>query len=63
MKAIAVVPGTAMLRLVDRSEPSITSPDEVYQLMDLFPQTMQQRPSVQYIPVPYKKVAGREKTG
>lgn len=33
-------------------------PDEVYQLMDLFPQTMQQRPSVQYIPVPYKKFKG-----
>lgn len=30
-------------------------PAEVYQLMDLFPQAMQQRPSVQYIPVPYKK--------
>lgn len=30
-------------------------PDEVYQLMDLFPQTKQQRPSVQYIPFPYKK--------
>jgi len=29
MRAIAVVPGTAQLRLVDRSEPSITSPDEV----------------------------------
>jgi threonine dehydrogenase-like Zn-dependent dehydrogenase len=29
MKAIAVVPGTTQVRLVDRSEPSITSPDEV----------------------------------
>lgn len=29
MKAIAVVPGTTTLRLVDRSEPSITAPDEV----------------------------------
>lgn len=29
MKAIAVVPGTAALRMVDRPEPSITSPDEV----------------------------------
>jgi threonine dehydrogenase-like Zn-dependent dehydrogenase len=29
MKAIAVVPGTAQVRLVDRSEPSITLPDEV----------------------------------
>jgi ClpP class serine protease len=35
-------------------------PEEIYQLMDLFPQAMQQRPSVQYIPVPYKP-AGREK--
>jgi ClpP class serine protease len=29
-------------------------PKEVYQLMDLFPQAVQQRPSVQYIPIPYK---------
>jgi glucose 1-dehydrogenase len=29
MKAIAVVPGTAQVRLVDRPEPSITSPDEL----------------------------------
>jgi threonine dehydrogenase-like Zn-dependent dehydrogenase len=29
MKAIAVVPGTPALRMVDRPEPSITSPDEV----------------------------------
>jgi glucose 1-dehydrogenase len=29
MKAIAVVPGTVQVRLVDRPEPSITSPDEV----------------------------------
>jgi ClpP class serine protease len=29
-------------------------PNEVYQLMDLFPQALQQRPSVQYIPIPYK---------
>ena len=29
MKAIAVVPDTSQLRLVDRSEPFITSPDEV----------------------------------
>lgn len=28
-------------------------PLEVYQLMDLYPQAPQQRPSVQYIPVPY----------
>jgi ClpP class serine protease len=29
-------------------------PEEIYQLMDLFPQAMQRRPSVQYIPIPYK---------
>lgn len=36
-------------------------PGEVYELMDLFPQSMQQRPSVQYIPVPYKKAQEQEK--
>ncbi|MDN7024595.1 hypothetical protein FGU65_06790 [Methanoculleus sp. FWC-SCC1] len=34
-------------------------PDEVYRLMDLFPQAMPRRPSVEYIPVPYKE--GRKK--
>ncbi|HQJ10173.1 MAG TPA: ATP-dependent Clp protease proteolytic subunit [Deltaproteobacteria bacterium] len=34
-------------------------PKEVYQLMDLFPQALQQRPSVQYIPIPYKS-GGRQ---
>ena len=29
-------------------------PEEVYDLMDLYPQTSQQRPSVQYIPMPYR---------
>ncbi len=29
-------------------------PGEVYELMSLYPQPFQQRPSVQYIPVPYK---------
>jgi ClpP class serine protease len=29
-------------------------PQEVYDLMDLYPQTSQQRPSVQYIPMPYR---------
>jgi threonine dehydrogenase-like Zn-dependent dehydrogenase len=29
MKAIAIVPGTTTLRLVDRPEPSIAAPDEV----------------------------------
>jgi ClpP class serine protease len=30
-------------------------PPEIYQLMDLFPQAMVRRPSVEYIPVPYQK--------
>jgi ClpP class serine protease len=30
-------------------------PDEIYRLMDLFPQAMPRRPSVAYIPVPYHK--------
>lgn len=29
-------------------------PGTIYRLMDLFPQAQQQRPSVQYVPVPYK---------
>lgn len=36
---------------------SCNMPDEIYELMELFPQASPQRPSVQYIPVPYKKVA------
>jgi len=30
-------------------------PPEVYTLMDLYPQPAQQRPSVQYIPIPYER--------
>lgn len=30
-------------------------PKEIYQLMDLYPQNPSMRPSVQYIPLPYKK--------
>jgi ClpP class serine protease len=30
---------------------------EIYELMELYPQTGQRRPSVQYIPVPYKRTA------
>ncbi|NYT04883.1 MAG: hypothetical protein GKC04_00705 [Methanomicrobiales archaeon] len=30
-------------------------PAEIYALMELFPQAMQRRPSVEYIPVPYRK--------
>jgi ClpP class serine protease len=33
---------------------SIEVPEEVYDLMDLYPQASQQRPSVQYVPVPYR---------
>ena len=29
-------------------------PEEVYQLMELYPQPAQRRPSVQYVPVPLK---------
>ncbi len=28
-------------------------PEEIYQLMNLYPQTLQRRPSVEYIPLPY----------
>lgn len=35
-------------------------PGEVYQLMELYPQPVQRRPSVQFIPVPYR---GREDNG
>ncbi|MEN6466813.1 MAG: ATP-dependent Clp protease proteolytic subunit, partial [Syntrophaceae bacterium] len=33
---------------------SLGLPDEIYELMDLFPQAQPQRPSVQYVPIPYK---------
>lgn len=36
-------------------------PVEVYQLMNLYPQPMQRRPSVQYIPSPYKSENGNAK--
>lgn len=32
---------------------SVDVPEEVYDLMDLYPQTSQRRPSVQYVPMPY----------
>lgn len=35
-------------------------PEEIYQLMDLFPQANPRRPSVQYIPVPYKKSSDKQ---
>ncbi len=40
---------------------SCAMPEEIYSLMELYPQASPQRPSVQYIPVPYKKIAGSEK--
>jgi ClpP class serine protease len=30
-------------------------PSEIYQLMDLYPQAANLRPSVQYIPLPYER--------
>ena len=33
-------------------------PLEVYDLMDLYPQAGRQRPSVQYVPIPYREPAG-----
>jgi ClpP class serine protease len=33
---------------------SVDMPGEVYEMMDLYPQTSQRRPSVQYIPMPYR---------
>jgi len=35
-------------------------PEEIYQLMDLFPETVQQSFSVQYVTIPYKRVGERE---
>jgi ClpP class serine protease len=37
----------------------IKVPEEVYDLMDLYPQTSQRRPSVQYVPMPYRGDEGR----
>ena len=34
-------------------------PDEVYQLMDLYPQAADKRPSVSYIPMPYRREGER----
>ena len=33
---------------------STEMPKEVYDLMNLYPQTAQRRPSVEYIPIPYR---------
>jgi ClpP class serine protease len=44
---------------------STEMPKEIYELMDLYPQNPGKRPSVQYIPVPYKKpsIPPTKKTG
>jgi len=36
-------------------------PHEIYQLMELFPQAAGRRPSVEYIPIPYRREEGPEK--
>lgn len=36
-------------------------PEEVYQLMNLYPQARTQRPSVEFIPIPYKKEPKNQK--
>lgn len=33
-------------------------PTEIYQLMDLYPQPAQRRPSIQYVPIPYERRDG-----
>lgn len=38
-------------------------PEEVYQLMNLFPQAPQRRPSVEYIPLPYPERQPRDQQG
>ncbi len=38
-------------------------PPEVYQLMNLYPQPVQRRPSVQYVPMPYKEGNGKSNHG
>ncbi|MCR4407916.1 MAG: ATP-dependent Clp protease proteolytic subunit [Anaerolineae bacterium] len=40
---------------------STEMPEEVYQLMNLYPQTAQRRPSVEYIPIPYRPRNGAER--
>lgn len=37
-------------------------PEEIYKYIDLFSQAKPQRPSVQYIPVPYKKAGDKDKS-
>jgi ClpP class serine protease len=43
---------------------STDMPPEVYELMQLYPQTSQRRPSVEYIPLPYRpRPQGTRRTG
>ncbi len=42
---------------------SCDMPEEVYELMDLYPQAANRRPSVHYIPYPYRVPAGGEGRG
>jgi len=44
-------------------EVSFDMPEEVYRLMELYPQSGANRPSVGYVPMPYKAEPGRERTG
>jgi hypothetical protein len=38
---------------------STDMPPEVYQFMSLFPQPTRTRPSVEYVPIPYRANGGR----
>lgn len=38
---------------------STEMPEEVYQFMSLFPQPARARPSVEYVPIPYRTHQGR----
>ncbi|MDD1675996.1 MAG: hypothetical protein LUQ17_04830 [Methanomicrobiales archaeon] len=40
---------------------STAVPPEIYTLMDLFPQSIQRRPSVEYIPIPYQKEGEKQR--
>jgi len=42
---------------------STEMPKEVYQLMSLYPQAAQRRPSVEYIPIPYRSRESQRERG
>jgi ClpP class serine protease len=42
---------------------STEMPEEVYQFMSLFPQPTRMRPSVEYVPMPYRTRPGRQASG